>query len=363
MGLGIFSSLFGGKNEPFVSIDIGTSTIKVVCLDMSGSKPKLLSAGSALTPADAISNNAITDPEKIAEVIRSIVQANEIEGTKVAFSIPGPAVFTKKITIAYCEPEELDNTIEFEASNYIPHSVDSVHLDYQVLSVNDTSTMDILLVAVKNEIIDSYVTAIEEAELEPAIADVDYFAFENMFETNYPQKDPRAIALINIGARYTSVSIVEGGESLFTGDVGVGGRLYTDALCESLSMQPAEAERAKMGMAVEGYDANLISETLDRTTEHIASEIHRQLGFFWNAAATERSIEAIYLCGGGVQSAGLIEELSGRTGMGCTVIEPFRAIDWSANFDEDYIDEIKLSMGVGVGLALRRFGDKQNATA
>jgi Tfp pilus assembly PilM family ATPase len=116
-----------------------------------------------------------------------------------------------------------------------------------------------------------------------------------------------------------------------------------------------------MGAKVAGFDENVVHETLDRATEHIASELHRQLGFFWNAAATENSIEGIYVCGGAAQASGLLEELSSRTGLACQLIEPFRGIEWSENFDEDFINEMKFAMGVSVGLATRRFGDKEHA--
>ncbi len=361
MGKGFFDSLLGKTDtEPFVSIDIGTSAIKVMTLDTSGEQPKLLRAGLVATPANAINNNAITKPGQIAESIRSILESNEIQETRATLCIPGPAVFTKKITISQTDLKELDSNIKFEASNYIPHSIDAVHLDYQVIS-NNGSTMDILLVAVKNEIVSSYVAAIEQAGLIPSIADVDYFALENMFALNYEDEAARTIALINIGARYSSVSIMHKGQALFTGDVGVGGRLYTDALVETLDMEPVQAEQLKMGGAIDGFDENVVHETLDRTTEHIASELHRQLGFFWNAAATENSIEAVYLCGGASQSTGLLEELGSRTGLECKLAEPFREVEGAENFDEDFLDEMKSAMSVSVGLAARRFADKEHA--
>lgn len=361
MGKGFFDSLLGKTDtEPFVSIDIGTSAIKVMTLDTSEEKPKLLRAGVAATPANSISNNAITKPDQIAASIRALLESNEIQETRATLCIPGPAVFTKKITIAQTDIKDLEANIAFEASNYIPHSIDAVYLDYQVLS-NNGSTMDVLLVAVKNEIVASYIAAVEQAGLTPSIADVDYFALENMFALNYADEAEKTVALINIGARYSSVSIMHDGQSLFTGDVGVGGRLYTDALVETLGMEPVQAEQLKMGGTVDGFDENVIHETLDRTTEHIASELHRQLGFFWNAAATENSIEAIYLCGGAAQSAGLIEELASRTGLECKLIEPFREVAWSENFDEEFLDEMKFAMSVSVGLATRRFGDKEHA--
>lgn len=349
------------KDEQLVSIDIGTSTIKVMELDMRGRRPKLIGAGMAPTPAQAISNNMVTRLEPVATAIRSIMEANDMQSTKAIIALPGPSAFSKKISIGKTSLKELNANITFEASNYIPHQIDAVHLDYLVTSSGEGSAMDVLLVAVKNEIIDSYRRAVEEAGLEAAIADIDFYALENMFEINYPELHDKTVALVNIGSRYTTISILQDGTSLFNGDVGVGGRLYTDALCESLNMQAKDAERVKTGDIPEGYDAELIAEILDRTTEHVASELHRQLGFFWNAAATDRAIDAIYVCGGGAQTRGLLDELSAKTGMACQLVDTFRGVDCTDSFDSDYLDEIAPSMAISVGLATRRFGDKIQA--
>lgn len=362
--------LLGRKNlEPLVSVDIGTSAIKVMQLDVSGHKPVLMSAGVTPTPAGAFTNNSIVRTKEVGDAIRSVLEANEITTRRAVTAVPGPCAFTKKISIAYSDSKDLANNISFEASNYIPHSIDAVRLDYQVLKTNGKSSMDVLLVAVKNEIVDSFVSAINAADLELAILDVDYFALENMFNMSYGQEgnhgkkkdDKKVVAVVNIGAKFTSVNIIQNSESLFTGDIGVGGRLYTDALCETLEIKPKEAENAKMGIAADTIDRNLLQETLDRTTEHVASELHRQIGFFWNAAATDRSIETIYLTGGASQVAGLKEEIATRTGISCISVNAFQGIECSDAFDADYLSEIGPSMGVCVGLAGRRPGDKRHA--
>lgn len=352
--------LGGGEQEPLVSIDIGSSKIKAMVMDVTGSKPVLQAAGLTPTPANSIKNNVVVNPDHIGAAIRSLIDANEIMLERAVVSIPGPTVFTKKITTSYSPLKDLDNNIRFEAGNFVPHNMNDVYLDYQVLSTNGTSSMDVLLVAVKNDIVQSYLQAVTEAGLEPAIADVDYFAIENMFQLNYPEASDQTVALIDVGARFSAVSILQDGQSLFSGDVSVGGRLYTDALVETLGMEPGEAEEAKVGTSIEGYDDSLIVETLDRTTEHVASELHRNLGFFWNAAGTDRAIEAIYLSGGSALAPGLLESLNSLTGLDCELMEPFKEVDWSENFDQDYLEEIKNSMGVSVGLALRRVGDKKN---
>jgi len=344
--------------KPLVSIDIGSSSIKVMELDLSGEKPKLVSVGVTPTPANAINNHIITKPDAVAAAISSLLTANGINAQKAIVGIPGPCSFTKKIQMPAVSPSELAANISFEASNYIPHRVDAVHLDYQVLDVNERNSMNVLLVAVKNEIIRSFSEAVSMAGLEPVIADIDYFALENMFELNYAEHKKKTVALINIGAKYSSVNILQDGKSLFTGDVAVGGRLYTDALCETLQIEPLIAERAKMGQTTEGFDESQISETIDRTTEHVASEIFRQLGFFWNAAASDKSIETILISGGGAQVKGLLEALISKTQVDCQIVDALKEINCDSGIDSEYLAEIKPFLGVSVGLACRRLGDK-----
>ena len=362
MSLNKMLSTLLGKDvvEPLVSIDIGSSKIKAMVIDVTGEKPRLIAAGITPTPAASIKNNVITDPKKVGAAIRSLIDANEIRTDKVCLAVPGPTAFTKKVTTAYSPLKDLDTNIRFEAGGYIPHNVNDVYLDYQVVASDGSSSMNVLLVAVKNDVVQSYLEAVSEAGLETAIVDVDFFALENMFELNYPETLSKTIAVIDIGARFSCVNILQDGKSLFTGDISVGGRLYNDALVETLGMEPAAAEEAKMRGSAEGYDTGVIVETLDRTTEHIASELHKQLGFFWNAAATDRAIEAIFISGGSANAPGLLDSLSSLTGIDCTLVEPFKEIDWSENFDQQYLEEIKYTMGISVGLALRRTGDKQH---
>jgi type IV pilus assembly protein PilM len=350
---------FGKKKvEPFLGLDIGSNQIKLLEFDTTGEKPVLVNLCSIATPAGSFTNNAITKPELVSQAIKELIESNNVKAKKVAFSLPGPSAFIKRITVTAPTLEEIKENIQFEAANYIPHSIEAVHMDYQVLKVLSPTSFEVLLVAVKNEIITTYLQTIDFAELEPAIADVDYFAIENMFSINYPEETNRTVVVANIGARYTGVSILQDGNSLFFGDIGVGGRVYTDALCESLGLSAEDAEKVKLGMNLPGLDKNAVAEVFERTTEHVSAELHRQIGFFWNAAATDRSIDAIYLTGGGAEMSGLIEELATKTGLQCSKLDPFRSIETAEDFDREYLTEISLSMGVVVGLALRRFGDK-----
>src|SRR5262245_66657952 len=106
--------------------------------------------------------------------------------------------------------------------------------------------MEVLLVAVKKEIVNSFADVIEAAGLTPAIIDVDYFAMESMYETNYePQAAGDAIGLIHIGAHYTSINVLSNGISTLTEDLPVGGQELTDSLGTSEQMSGAEEDQCR----------------------------------------------------------------------------------------------------------------------
>lgn len=357
----MFSSLIKKSNNiRLIGVDIGSSSIKLVELDTSlGSRPKLLAMGSIPTPAGSITNNTISNCQKIADAIRSVYDNGKFTTKDAIVGIPGPSAFIKRISTGLTSLKDLQNNIQFEAANYIPHKVETVKMDFQVLGLSSRSTMEILLVAVKNEVIDSYTQAVSLSGLNPKIADIDYFALENMLELTHPEDKSKTIALLNIGSRYTSINIIVNGISVFTGDVGLGGRLYTDALCEVLGITASDAEKVKCGQQLSGIDATMVSETIDRTTEHVANELYKQIGFFWDAAVIEQPIDAIYLSGGGSMLPCLYKEIAEK-GTKCQLINCFDQINWSAKFNDSIIKSNSLTMGVCVGLAIRRLGDKRH---
>lgn len=180
-----FLNAFAGKGG-FVALDIGSTSIKMVEAVVDKSGYRILNLGLLPLPSNVIQNNMVVETKPVADAIRKLMHDKGVKAKQVISAVPGRAVIMKKIQMPKQEKSELDNNIEFEAQSVIPENIDNVNLDYQVLSESqDGNKMDVLLVAVKKEIVNSYADAISEAGLVPAIMDVDYFALENMYEANY----------------------------------------------------------------------------------------------------------------------------------------------------------------------------------
>jgi type IV pilus assembly protein PilM len=347
------------KNESLVSIDIGASSVKLIELDLSGSKPRLINVAVSPMGMDIFANNAISKPDKVSEKIAAMLESNSINDKRAATAMPGPSVFTKKIKMPKLGMAELSNSVQFEAGNFIPHNVDAVKLDFHVLGEAGKNQLDVLVVAVKNEIIDSFVNTLALAGLETAVVDVDYFAMQNVFELGYPELIPSTVALVNIGTRYSSINICRNGESLFTGNIALGGKQFSDAIAEGLGVQPAEAEELKRNRHSNKTLQDAVQDIMDRNIEYVAGEFNRQLSFFWNASGADEGIDKIIITGGGSLVPGLMEELAEKVGIECMALDPFKGIECGSNIDQAFLKEISAAMSVCVGMGLRQPGDKE----
>ncbi len=351
-------SLIPSAEKGYLSLDIGSSSVKMLEVRDSGEALKIVNAGIAPLPTNAIQGNVVQDLESVTQAIRSLMSAQKVKTSEVIAAVPGPAVIIKRATFPLQSPSELEQTILFEAGNFIPESLENVNLDYQILeTAHDSNEVDVLLVAVRKDVINSYVTAITNAGLSPVIVDVDYFALENMFELNYTPEPEEVVALINVGARYSSINIMKGGRSAFTGDVPVGGRQFTEALSEALHLNYEEAEDVKLFGSDDEVQKREIGHVVTAVSDQLLDEIQRALSFFGTGSAEEQ-ITVVYLSGGSAHLPSLVAAMGERLQIPVTFSDPFRALSIGRHIDEQFLQENASAFAVSVGLATRRPGDK-----
>jgi type IV pilus assembly protein PilM len=248
--------------------------------------------------------------------------------------------------------------MEFEAQNVIPESLENVNLDYQILDyLDDGNQMEVLLVAVKKEIINSYTEALEQAGLAPAVMDVDYFAMENMYEISHEPKPEEVVGLIHIGASYTSINVLRNGVSTFTGDLPVGGKEFTEGLMDALKISRDEAETLKVTGILNGKKIPDLESLLKPTGVSLAEEVTRTLSLYGTMAG-EEGVHTIYLSGGSAKVPGLAAILDTRLGVPVRLAEPFRGFSVPRSVDKDFLNDSALAFAVAAGLSIRRPADK-----
>ncbi|HKY34138.1 MAG TPA: type IV pilus assembly protein PilM [Candidatus Polarisedimenticolia bacterium] len=354
--------VFFSRSKSLVGLDIGTSSIKAVELKELGKGRGYQLANMGIEPLspEAIVDGAIMDSGLVVEGIQNVFSRNKIKGSDVAISLSGHSVIIKKISLPVMNPDELAESIQWEAEQYIPFDVDDVNIDYQVLQGSTTAgegNMDVLLVAVKKDKINDYMSVITQAGKNALVADVDVFALQNAYEINYEAVARKLIALINVGASVTNVAVMQSGSSIFWRDLSVGGNNYTDALQKELNLTFEQAEAAKKGDAT-AAPRDRVTAIIDAVNEQVGTEIQKTLDFFKATSASD-PVSLIELTGGAARTPNLAPYLSRRFETQVEIMNPFRSIAVNERaFPPDRLEPLTTAASVAVGLALRKVGDK-----
>ena len=344
------------RSKSVIGLDIGSSSVKAVEVVQRGNGFELLHLGIATLPHDAIVEGAFLNASAIADAIREAIEKSGSRAKHAAAAVSGHSVIVKKITVPAMTAAELEESIRWEAEQYIPFDVNEVNLDFEILQAGDAERpMEVLLVAAKKDLIDDYVNLIGEAGLTPSVIDVAGFAVENAFEINYGARD-EVIAIVNIGAQTSTINVLAGGVPAFTRDVATGGNQYTAEIQRALSVGFDEAERIKIGeRGSESHDVvpQEVEQAMRAVTNNLVGEIARSLDFF-AATAADMRISRVYLAGGSSRVSGLEAAFKERTGLEVELMNPLAKMLPSNRFDADFLDQVGPSLSVGIGLAMRR---------
>ena len=353
--------LFSGGKQ-LAGLDIGSSCIKLAEIQDSP-KGRILSLFSQVPLVKGvIVDGAVVESEALTATIKELFHQSGCKRKKIVTSISGHAVIVKKATFAQMDEEELRALIHDEAGKYLPFDdMSAVDYDFQILGENpyNPSQMEVLIVAAKKEIIEGYTEAIQAAGLIPVIMDVDSFALETMYEENYEFEENDVVVLINIGASITNLNAVKGGVSIFTRDFTLGGNSVTEALAANLSVPFEEAEKVKIkGTGDDEQARKTFREGLITYADPICSEIERSVDYFRSTFGAE-TISKILVSGGGGMIPDLVADLGRRLGIETEIINPFKKIQLDKMvLAPESAGSIGPIAAVGVGLALRKIGDK-----
>jgi type IV pilus assembly protein PilM len=345
-----------------VGLDIGTSSIKVCHVKESKKGVELLAYDSIMLPPDTIRDGVILHAPQLTNRLQEVFAINKIRHKQVAVSLSGHSVIIKKISLPEMTQQELEQSIQWEAEQYIPFDIKDVNVDFQVIGTQASQgQMDVLLVAAKKAVIQELLECVRAARLEPTVVDVDAFALYNAFELNFPVPRDETVALINVGASTININVVANGATAFTRDITVGGNLLTEEISKQFAVPWEEAEHMKTTSETTLSMSGVLREVQrisQRVSEVLISEIQRSLDFF-AATAMNADINAIYLCGGAALQSGLIEGIERRLSTHVRALNPFHNIAADPRkFDVTLLQRMAPSAAVAMGLALRRPGDR-----
>lgn len=355
-----FQALFGPRNPPLIGVDISTSCVRIVEL-AHGAKDKLRLeryAAEAL-PRGAVVDGAIENMDQVVEAVRRVCKKSGTRAKLAALGMPPASVITKKIILpAGLSEEQLEMQAESEASQYIPFALDEVSLDFDIIgpAANSADDVEVMLAASRREKIEDRVAIAEASGLKATVMDIESYAARAALDrvtALMPDAGAgRVVALFQIGAQVTHISVMLDGATVYEREQPFGGNSLTHDIVRAYGMAFDEAEnRKKAGDLPDTY----VLELLTPFMESAVMEVTRAIQFFYTSTPYTR-IDRLFLAGGCALLPGLLDLIASRTRIACAVAAPFKGMQLGATVRESQLRLDGPAYLVACGLALRRFG-------
>ncbi len=350
---------FKTSSQNFLGVDIGTFAVKLAEMSSSGNRNKLENYGEI--QAESLYEKPFRTFEKstlhlsdqdIVRAISAIVEEAGIKTKKAFFSIPDFSSFFTTFTLPPMSKEELPNAIEYESHQHIPLPRQEVTLDWQIIGkkkmAHGPAEFEILLVAVPNEIIHQYHGIAKKSGLELQALEAEVFGLSRALFSSGEDKKPAGI--VDIGARSTTMNIVEGGVLKVSHSFDTSGNDFTKMISESLRTGYREAENLKKEYGLNSSESTDLKKPLLPLVDLIISEIKKIVKEY--AGTSKKEVEELVVAGGSALMPGLVEYLSEELKMNVKIANPFSSVYYPPVLEQT-LQEMGPSYAIAVGTALR----------
>ncbi len=349
--------------QKIVTVDVGTSTLKV--------GEFALSRGGALTLLRFGVSELGLDPNKeenrgphITQTLSAVLKAQGIKGRDVMLSVSGQSVFIKFIKLPPVAADQVEQVVIFEAQQNVPFPIDEVTWDYQMTpSRGSGAEAEAVIVAMKKDVLEAEMAAVEDAGVRVRKIDVAPFALLNAFRYSEPQTDDCSL-IIDMGARSTNLIFAEK-SNFWVRNVPIAGNQISQSICNELQEPFSAAETLKKGKGFvslggvyadpEDGDAARISKLIRSTMTKLHVDINRSIAHY-RSTLGGTAPKRVFLTGGSSQLPYLDLFIADKLSLPVAFFNPLRNVNLGPALNSTQLQKDNCYTGEMVGLALRLAG-------
>ena len=366
----MFGLKFGGKSKKGIGIEITSEKVNLVQLRRKGqSSYQLVAYGSAELPEGTVEEGRILDPVALGEIIRSLLAEKKVKPKKVATALPGRETVSRLIRLPAEIPDlELrEMVLNQEASLYLPFPREDADVDYQKLGTalddDGIERIEILMVATPKEVTDSYINALEIAQLKVDIVEVSSFALIRAMQNELAKFSTlaEAVAIVDIEYEATEITVTVDGVPQFSRTFPIGTVQIQNAQLRAINLPPRRTTDMEMlsstdvplqsidtvGLAgvgnTPGDAANM------RVLGDLSDELRRSIDFYTSQSPGSDVVQLL-IAGPGACIGQLNEFFSQRLGIAANAVDPLTVIGISVDTDISIQDRMAMSISLGLGL-------------
>ena len=297
---------------------------------------------------------------QISAALREMMADLQLHHEPVNYAVSAQSIFARFVKLPAVEEEKIQRIIAFEAQQNVPFPIDEVVWDYQLIGGGGDDQVQVVLVAVKSDLLDELNAAVEETGLRTAIVGVATMALYNAFRYNYADLSGCSL-LIDLGARTANLLFVEP-QKIFSRSIPVGGSSITSAIAKEFNESFAAAEVRKKrdgfvslgGAYAEPTDPEVarVSKLMRTTMTRLHAEVMRSISHY-RAQQQGNAPERLFLCGGTASTPYMREFFREKLQVPIEFFNPLRNVAVAQSAPVNEVTRAAHLLGELVGLALR----------
>ncbi len=296
----------------------------------------------------------------VSNAIGEMVTELKVKGSDVRNVVSGQQVFMRFIKLPLIDIDDISEHVGYEAQQHIPFPLEDIIYSYQVLPEREPGEQEVLLVAIKKDVLDNLNTQVEDNGLKTRSVDCSITSLYNAYRISYPEDEGESVVILDIGAKTTDIIFSESGR-FFTRSVTAAGSFITNNIAREFNLNFKEAEQLKIesGMVSlgNGFTDNMteqeaaLATTIRTAMGRLSSEVQRTINHY-RAQYKGTAPTKAYICGGGARLPYAVEFLQAALNIPVEYLNPLQAFSIGAKVDEEALGMDALCLGPIAGAAV-----------
>ncbi len=341
-----------------VALEIGAQSVTMGVFTPSGKRGFALSRYTR--------RDIVLDPveegmriDYVSTAVAEMVAELKVKGSEVRSVVSGQQVFMRFMKLLVLDSDSIDELVGYEAQQHIPFPLDEIVYSYQLLGETEEGEREVLLVAIKKEVLDELHEQVRQSGLRPEGADCSVTSLYNVYRASYPAES-ECTMIVDIGAKTTDIIFAEAG-NFFTRSVTAAGGFITSAISREMKLPYREAEELKVSQGLismgnghtdsMGEQQAALATIIRNAMTRVSTEVQRTINHY-RAQRKGGAPTKVLICGGGARLPFTLEFLQENLSLPVEYFNPIAAFAVGSQVDEAALEQDALCLGPIAGAAV-----------
>ena len=348
------------KSDSFLVLDFGAVNLKLAEFEPNeAGNLRLKQYGFKSLGRDGLQES--TRNAAIQRALKELLSEKSFGSKNVNVCAPGFHVFSKFVKLPAVDSSKVTQIIRYEAQQNVPFPLDEVVWDYQILgTVPQTNELEVMLVAIKSDVVEQTLHTVEAGGLRLQLVDVSAAALCNAFRYNYGDLEGCTM-LLDIGAKTSSLLFFEG-NNVYSRGINIGANTITQDFSKESKLGFDEAEQMKIAEGFVGLGGayeepeSPHQAAISKIARQVMTRLHIQVNQtiqFYRGQQGGKAPERLFLSGGASSMPFTAQFFAEKLNLSVDYFNPFRNVQIDPALNLEEMVKVGHCMGELVGLGLR----------